>query len=415
MTDFADSSTMSSDSTTLDTGAAGTSAAGGGAPTKLPEAEPSLHESIAAAVKEATAPGDKAEAKPEPKQEAAEKPDKAAQPAEAKDDKKPAERGPDGKFAGKEKPSEEGEAAKGEAKDGDGGTTVKGDEQPPKADAKPEAKANGHIEPPAKFLPDAKETWRNTPRPVQRDVENMAREHEAEVTRYREAAERYEPLRQFDDIVRQNGRAGLHETLAEVSQLEDLMASNPLAGLNQILLRAGPRKADGQPVSLFEVAQHIVSMGQQGYQQAVSRQPQQQQPQNDNPEVAQLKQQMAQMQQQHLAATVIEPFKRDHPRYDELQDAIASFLKSDMIPRTLSPSDRLAAAYDMAERINPPSNAAPQDKTDPEPGSRAGETFSDSTSIKSTPGAITPDVEPERGGSIEEELRRALKRQRALG
>src|SRR3546814_16478641 len=63
------------------------------------------------------------------------------------------------------------------------------------------------------------------------------------------------------------------------------------------------------------------------------------------------------MQEQQLAATIIDPFKRDHPRYAELEQDIAFFLQSGKIPTSLSPSDRLAAAYDMAERINPPSHA----------------------------------------------------------
>src|SRR3546814_11090392 len=66
------------------------------------------------------------------------------------------------------------------------------------------------------------------------------------------------------------------------------------------------------------------------------------------------------MQEQQFAATIIDPFKRDHPRYAELEQDIAFFLQSGKIPTSLSPSDRLAAAYDMAERINPPSHAEPR-------------------------------------------------------
>lgn len=373
----------------------GQGASGGGAP-KLEHEKPSLRDTIADAVKQdAKEPDDKSADPPADKKAAEkgeEKPSEEAKPTEAKDGEKGAERGADGKFKGKEAEAGEPKAAEPESKT----------EQQPKS--------NGHIEPPTKFLPDAKETWRNTPRPVQRDVENLVREHEAEITRHREASERYEPLRQFDDLVRQNGRAGLHETLAEVAQLEDLMGKDPLSALNQVLLRAGPRKADGQPYSLYEVAQSVVQMGPQGYQQAMSRSAQQQAPQNDNPRVAQLEQQLAKLQEQTVAATVIEPFKRDHPRYDELQRDIALFLQSGKIPTSLSPSDRLAAAYDMAERINPPSNVSAAAETDPDPGRRADDTFSGSKSIKSAPGAITPDLEPERGGSTRDILRAELRR-----
>lgn len=369
---------------------------GGGAPPaeKAPEKPESVRDAVAASMKEekpADDPKPDADKGEKATEKGAEKPEDGQEVKKPVEEKKAPERGTDGKFAAKEKPAAEAPPT-----------------DTPKADEKP----NGHIEAPSKFLPDAKETWRNTPRAVQRDVQNMAREHEAEITRYREAAERYEPIRQFDEMVRQNGRAGVHETLAEVAQLEELMGKNPLAAINQILLRAGPRKPDGSPVSLFEVAQTVVQMGQEKYQQAVRHQPQQA-PQNDNPRIQQLEQQLAQMQQQQLAASIIEPFKRDHPRYAELQDDIAFFLKSGKIPNSLSPAERLEAAYDMAVRINPASHAeeAPKTQAGPDPDSRVDEPPA-AKSIKSAPGSVSDDMEPERGGSIRELLADELRRQK---
>lgn len=280
-----------------------------------------------------------------------------------------------------------------------------GDEPLAKSD-----KPTGKIEAPKNFLPDAKEKWVNTPRTVQRDVENMVRTHQEEVERYKAHTERYETIRDFDELAQQNGR-DLRDSLMKVHQIENLMQSNPVAGLNSILLEAGPRKADGQPVSLFELAQHIVNQGQQGYQQMVSQRPQQQQQQAQaNPEVEQLKQQVAQMQQQQLAASVIDPFKAANPRYDELKDDIALFLKSGKVPASLSPNERLEAAYDMAVRINPSSHQAAETDTDLANSGGTGKSFSSSKSIKSALGAITPVVEPERGGSIRDLLAEEAKR-----
>lgn len=394
MTDLANAM-PASDSTTLDPGAAAPSAAGGGTPTTVEE--PSLRDSIAAAVKESTpeepapdadkdADPAKDEADKEPKEsekveaKKAEKADEKPETADKGKDKKPAE--PDGKLQAKEKE---------------------------RADTKDEAEKR-YPEPPKTFLPDAKEKWTNVPRPVQRDIANLVREHETQVTQYREAAERYERIRQYDEIVRQNGREGVHETLAEVAQLEDLMGKNPIAALNQILLRAGPRKPDGTPVNLFELAQAVVKTGQDGYNKAVAQPAQQQGP---DPQVEQLKRQLAQVQEQAIETSIIGPFKANHPRYDELKGDIALFLQSGKIPASLSPQERLEAAYDMAARINPASHAEPDEpKADPDPGSRAGETFSDSKSIKSTPGAVSHEHEPDRGGSIREELERAMRMQR---
>lgn len=391
-------------STTLDTTTeAGPS--GGGAPRTLAEPDepkaPSLRDTIAEEVKKDTAADDSSdkpteengETKDKKAEKAAEKPQDAKPTPDAKEPAKSPERGPDGKFAAKEAASEEqtGDKASDQAND-----------QP---------KSSGHIEAPKSFLPDAKETWRNTPRAVQRDVENMARQHESELAQHKEAAERYETIRAYDEAARKSGRAGVHESLAEVVQLENLMQANPMAALNQILMRAGPRKADGQPISLFELAQAIINTGQDGYQRAIAQQPQQTNQRQPDPEVAALKQQLAEMREQQMAAQIIGPFKAEHPRYDELESDIAFFLQSGKIPASLSPSDRLAAAYDMAARINPASHAndAP-DETDLEPARRAAETSAPAKSIKSAPGAVTSEMEPERGGSIRDLLAQEMKR-----
>jgi hypothetical protein len=65
----------------------------------------------------------------------------------------------------------------------------------------------------------------------------------------------------------------------------------------------------------------------------------------------------------------------------------------------------------MAARINPASHASnAADETDLEPARRAEPDFSGSKSIKSAPGAVSTDMEPERGGSIRELLESELKR-----
>jgi len=410
MTDLATVDTPSV-STTLETDTS-PAPSGGGAPRVLADEakepakdvpKPSLRDIVAEEAKNdaKAAAAETEEAKADKGAEKA--PEKAAD-AKTGDDTKEApkapERGPDGKFAAKEAQAEAKPAETPDAK------------APDAAEAKPEARPNGHIEAPKSFLPDAKETWRNTPRAVQRDVENAFRQHETEIAKHREAAERYEPLRQWDEYVRQNGRPeGLTETLREVAQLEDMVSKNPIAALNQVLLRAGPRKADGSPVNLYELAQYVVQSGQDGYDKMVAP-PQQANTQREDPRIAELQRQLAQVQEQTLAQTVIEPFKAQNPRYDELEQDIALFLRSGKIPTSLSPSERLAAAYDMAVRINPASHANDADasQTDLEPARRADDTFSAGKSIKSAPGAVSIDMEPDRGGSIRDLLADELRR-----
>lgn len=364
-------------STTIDADVT-TSPSGGGTP-KV-DAEPSLRDTIAAEVKKGNEAAEEAA-----DTETDDKP-------EAKTEEKPkAERGQDGKFASKAKEE-----------------TAEVDPKPePKVEEADTAKDAKHTEPPKSFLADSREKWLNVPRPVRRDIEIMARTHAEEIERTREATERYEGLRQYDDLARSNGR-DLRQSVAKMAEVEDLLQRNPLAGLDAILREIGPRKQDGGYVSLYEIAQHIVEQPQ-AYQQSLQQAQQSQQPRVD-PQLQAMQQQLMDTQAKLITAQVIEPFKAEHPRYDELQDSIAAFLNSDMISRSLSAAERLEQAYVMAERVNPALSQAFDDDAEPAPDRRAADSLNGSKSIRSAPGAVSPEMVPERGGTIGEILRDEARR-----
>lgn len=389
MTDFAAAETLS---TMIDTEPAPSAAGGGVVPVTAEPAkpEPSLRDDLEAVFKET----------PKDEQPKVEKPEKA-EPVEADNDAKAAAK-PEDKTDAAPKQEEQPEAKPADA-------------EKPAQDAKAEDKPDGTFrEPPKRFLADSREVWRNVPRAVRRDIEAMATEHEQDVQRYRDVSDRYERVRDFDELARSNGR-DLRDSLMQVHQFENQMRQNPIAALNMALMEVGPRKADGQPYSIYEVAQAIVQQGPEGYQRIMSQAQQPQQPQED-PRVGQLQEKLREMEMQQLAAQVIEPFKAKHPRYDELQDDIALFLQSGKIPNTLSLPERLAAAYDMAERVNPPSRVAPAPvgfEESPGAERRADPDFSGSKSIKSSPGSVTEEVED--AGSKSESLRDSiLKAHRSL-
>src|SRR3546814_11464287 len=102
------------------------------------------------------------------------------------------------------------------------------------------------------------------------DVCSSDLEHETATQQHREALERYESVRDFDELARQNGR-DLRQSRMQVNELENLLKSNPIAGLNKVLLQAGPRKADGQPFSLMDVMQFIVQKGPRSDERGVGK------------------------------------------------------------------------------------------------------------------------------------------------
>lgn len=342
-------------------------AAGGG---KAAISEPSARDDVAAAFKEADDKEDpKEEAKPEPKK------DETPPKTEAKE----ADKKPDAEDA---KPSAEEPKpdAKAEAKPADEEAREKREPKPGEGE---------YMEAPKSFLPEAKEKWGNVPRSVRAEVHRVLEEAAVANDQYK----RYDDIRPFDELAKSNGR-DLRESLVKLNEIENLLQANPIAGLNAILGEIGPRKADGQPYSMMEVAQFIAQQGQDGYQRIVQNGQQAQQQQQGNAQIEALQQQIAMMQVDATTRDIIEPFRAQHPRYDELQDDIAFFLQSGKIPPSLSPSEKLAAAYDMAVRINPASHV---DQGQAQDGlaqdSRAASDLSGQPkSIKSSPGSVSDDT-----------------------
>ncbi|AEY69685.1 hypothetical protein [Brucella phage Fi] len=269
-------------------------------------------------------------------------------------------------------------------------------------------------EPPARFLPRAKELWRNTPNEVQSEVSRLVREHETEVQQYRESHQFREELKEYEELGKQHG-VSVKQALDNYVGIERKFAESPPEGFRQLLsnLNMQPQQAISHILRAFNVtpqqlAQHISADPNSYVSQAPQVQPQQQ-PQI-NPEVETLKRQNQAMQEQMAAFMYIEPFAKEHPRYYELEQDIAFFLQSGKIPANLSPAEKLEAAYDMAERINPSSNVSSFSPKQTSSESRVDEDFNGSKSIKSSPGNVLEVKEPDKKMSMRELLEDELKR-----
>ena len=230
-----------------------------------------------------------------------------------------------------------------------------------------------YSEPPARFLPEARTKWANVPNEVKTEFHRVSQELEGEITKYKQSSERYEQLRQYDDIARNNGRE-LKDSLAKVVEIETALSRNPIAGLDAVLREIGPRKADGSPLTLLEVAQHIVQ-NPQAYHSATSQVSQtvqsQPQAQQRNPEIEALRSEINSMKQQAILPE-IERFYDAHsitPGSD-IENALASVLESGVIEKIygngLSLTQRLSEAYRMAGGL-PPSRSEPEVAAAPAP------------------------------------------------
>lgn len=289
------------------------------------------------------------------------KEEEGAKPAEAKGEKpegdskdkseaeeKPAKvRSEDGKFAKSEK-AEEQPAAKAEK-----GEPAKAAQQ----EAPERRPSEGqHREPPARFLPEARAKWANVPNEVKAEFHRVAAEYEQEGQQFRASHERYTQLKEFDDLAKSNGR-DLRESLTKVNEIENALQRNPIAGLDAVLREVGPRKSDGSPITIMEVARFLTD-NPNAYQPQmhVQAQPAAQQP---NAELEQLKSIVFNMQAQQTVTPVIQAFAADRPDFDDLSDRITQILGSGVIEQLygtgLSLEQRLSEAYRMAGGQDPSS------------------------------------------------------------
>lgn len=296
--------------------------------------------------------------------------------------------------------------------------------EPEKAAAEREApverasEGRKHADPPARFVQEAKEKWASTPFHVKAEIHRVSQEYEAEISRYKQSNERYEHIRQYDDIARSNGRE-LKDSLAKVVEVEDAMARNPIAGLDAVLREIGPRKADGSPFTLLEVAQHIAQNPQAYHSatspvsQAVQSQPQAQQ---RNPEIEALRSEIHEMRTQAITP-VIERFADSHPDFYSLEPQIAEVLKSGVIESIkgtgLSPEQKLAEAYRMVGGRSAPSHSDPGslvENSQPEPAARPVNPAAGNKSVRGAPSDGSDTATEETETDLREMLRKEMRK-----
>lgn len=348
----------SSNSTSLDTTPVAATQNGGGQVQEPKQDRPeTVADSIRSVIKEhdekATkaeeAKVDKADAKPEVKSEP-----KAEKPQAEK------ARAEDGKFA---KAVTGVDPVKVEA---DKSAAEKPATERAETDDKRSSEGRKYVEPPARFLPEARTKWANVPNEVKAEMHRVSQEYEHREQQTRSTVERYETIRQFDEQARANGR-DLKDSLNKMVQIEQALARSPVMGLEMILREIGPRKADGSPMSLHDIATQVARLSPQQYAQNMGMHQQQAQPrqQQADPKVAQLEQTVASLQSmmvQQQANPIIQSFAAAHPDYYALEQSIADVLKSGIIDRIhgtgLTPEQKLAQAYRIAGGQGPSSHAS---------------------------------------------------------
>ena len=190
-----------------------------------------------------------------------------------------------------------------------------------------------HHEPPARFLENAKRDWESAPDSVKEEVHRTIKNLEEGHQKYKESAERFEKVREYDELARKNGREGVHESLKQVREIEDAFARNPIEGMKKITDHFG--------LNLQAVAAHI--MGQQPNQQV----------QEAHTRIRELEAKIQHMEMAAKVPDMIAEFAAKNERFDELSPVIATLLKTGV-------AHDLESAYELASALKEPASSAGQ-------------------------------------------------------
>ena len=282
------------------------------------------------APEQVSTPEPKADVKPPSAREAIENAHKALEAKEKAAPEVKAEakaRAEDGKFAAKQQDPKVAEAS------------AKAADAPVQTADKSQSEGRvSRYEAPARFDEQGKSEWANAPESVQKEVHRAIKNLEDGYTKYKESAERYETVREYDELARKNGREGVHESLKQVVEIEKAFARDPIEGMKKITDHFG--------LNLQAVAAHI--MGQQPNLQV----------QEAHNRIRELEAKIQHMELEKTVPKMIEEFAAKHDRFEELADDIAFFLKSGITPD-------LETAYEMSARFRPANANASSAKAEP--------------------------------------------------
>lgn len=210
-------------------------------------------------------------------------------------------------------------------------------------------------EPPARFAGDARAAadWHGVPESVRGAVHRSMKEMEQGIQHYRPAAEEFSKISHFHDLAKQYG-TDLPTALTNYVSMEQKLRSDLVGGLDIIVQNLGLH-ANGQPITLKDVAYHIINMTPEQHKmtqqsnQSAAIQMQMGQLHQQQQALAQAQQQM--QYERHLGKTLsdVDRFADTHPRFDELADAIKQELQFGY---------SLEDAYARADRLYPATGRA---------------------------------------------------------
>jgi hypothetical protein len=213
-------------------------------------------------------------------------------------------------------------------------------------------------EPPGRFSEQAKTEWAAAPESVRGAVYTMAKEFQGAYEKYKGDHGVMEELRPYHDLATKQGTS-LRKAFDAYYSIEQKIRGDLVGGLDVIVQNAarsqGLRGPHGGPLTIQDVAHHIVNMTPEQHQLVQQRNQQT----SAEARIGELHQKVEQQNkllsqmvyQQRFAGTraEVDKFAEQHPRFDEL---------ADQIKIELDLGFPLEQAYARADKLRP--SSAPQ-------------------------------------------------------
>ena len=257
---------------------------------------------------------------------------------------------------------------------------------------KPEAapKAVNPEEPPSRLSAEAKAAWRAAPPAIKADVHRAFSEMEQGIAKYRPDATRYQTeIAPYENLARQYGM-DVKGVLADYEGMARMMATDPVSVFDTLAKRHG--------FTLQEVAAHVLQQDLDEYAQETTNEIKRLQA--ENAELKRQTQGYTQAQSTQIQGFIAE-FAVKNPRYDELEPQIAAILRSGLVSAQ-EPKAKLQEAYDMAMRLKPAPQLAPQRS------SRQAQNLKGQLSVTGAPGTGSDPARRKAPASARDALDRAF-------
>lgn len=236
--------------------------------------------------------------------------------------------------------------------------------------------------------------WAKLPESVREEVVKRSEAFDKGIEQYKTGADRWNELGDFEKLSQEHYKRPLKETLSNYVELDKLLSTDLLAGLERIVGSRGWKDDQGKyhPFTLKQIAEHV--MAQEGVEtfnnesMELNRKLDAALRKIDELEKGQTRKQESEAESRRSSIQKqIDTFAKEAPRWAELEGDIAKVLKSDLIDRTGDPVADLKAAYEFADkRLKPAPSLSPPAPELPAPDPEA-QTRKGTASVSGAPGS----------------------------